>query len=88
MILRDEELKPHFGGRDTAVYRFLMTCCAADALPLAIALDSDQTDAFANDQWVEVDGIFNLQQTNNTPFPIISRPRIKRIDAPAFPYLF
>ena len=49
MILRDEELKSHFGGKDTAVYRFLITCCAADALPLAIALDSDQADAFAKD---------------------------------------
>jgi uncharacterized membrane protein YcgQ (UPF0703/DUF1980 family) len=42
MILRDEQLKPHFGGRDTAVYRFLINCCAADSLPLAIALDPDQ----------------------------------------------
>lgn len=38
MILRDDQLKPHFGGRDTVVYRFLINCCAADALPLAIAL--------------------------------------------------
>jgi uncharacterized repeat protein (TIGR03943 family) len=88
MILRDEQLKPHFGGRDTAVYRFLINCCVADALPLAIALDSDQANAFANDQWVQVDGIFNLQQINDKPVPIVSRPRIKPVEAPAFPYLF
>jgi len=28
MFLFDEQLKPHFGGRDTAVYRFLINCCA------------------------------------------------------------
>ncbi len=88
MILHDEQLKSHFGGRDTAVYRFLINCCAADALPLAIALDSDQADAFANDQWVQVDGIFDLQQINGKPVPIVSKPQIKPIEAPAVPYLF
>lgn len=88
MILRDEQLKPHFGGRDTAVYRFLINCCAADALPLAIALDSDQTDAFTNDQWVQVDGIFDLRQINGKSVPVVSKPLIKPVEAPSVPYLF
>ena len=88
MILRDEQLKPHFGDRDTAVYRFLINCCAADALPLAIALDSDQAGAFANDQWIQVDGVFDLQQINGKPVPIVSKPHLKPVEAPAVPYLF
>ena len=88
MILHDEQLKPHFGGRDTAVYRFLINCCAADALPLAIALDSDQADVFVNDQWVQVDGIFDPQQINGKPVPIVTKPQIKPVEAPAVPYLF
>lgn len=88
MILRDEQLKPHFGGRDTAVYRFLINCCAADALPLAIALDSDLADAFANGQWVQVDGVFDFLQIDGKLVPIISKPRIKMVKAPAVPYLF
>jgi uncharacterized repeat protein (TIGR03943 family) len=88
MILHDEQLKFHFGGRDTALYRFLINCCAADALPLAIALDSDQVDAFANDQWVQVEGVFDLQQINDKPVPMVSKAQIKPIEAPAFPYLF
>jgi len=35
----------------------MINCCAADALPLAIAVDLYQAGAFANDQWVQVDGI-------------------------------
>jgi uncharacterized membrane protein YcgQ (UPF0703/DUF1980 family) len=70
------------------VYRFLINCCAADALPLAIALDSDQTDAFANDQWVQVMGIFDLQQINGKPVPMVIKPQIKPVEAPAVPYLF
>jgi uncharacterized repeat protein (TIGR03943 family) len=88
MVVHDEQLKPHFGGLETAVYRFLITCCAADALPLVIALDTDQADAYANDQWVQVDGIFELQQVNAKPVPMISKPRIKPVEAPAVPYLF
>lgn len=88
MILRDEKLKQHFGVRDTAVYRFLINCCAADALPLVIALDSDQTGAFADDKWVQVDGIFDLQQINGKPVPMVSNPLIKPVKAPAVPYLF
>jgi hypothetical protein len=88
MILRDEQLKPYFGGRDLAVYRFLINCCAADALPLAIALDPDQADEFVNEQWVQVNGIFDLQQINGKPVPMVSKPRIKLVEAPAFPYLY
>ncbi len=87
MIMRDEELKPHFGGRDTVVYRFMINCCAADALPLTIVLDTDQTDAFAKDQWVQVDGIFDLKQINGKPVPMLLKPQIKRVAAPPVPYL-
>lgn len=88
MILRDAQLKPYFDGRDTAVYRFLVTCCAADALPLAIALDSDQADTYTNDQWVQVEGIFDLQRINGKTVPMLSKPKIKPVEAPAVPYLF
>lgn len=88
MILRDDQLKPHFGGRDTAIYRFRINCCAADALPLAIALDSDKTDAFANDQWVQVDGIFDFQQIDGKLVPMVLKPQLSTIEAPAVPYLF
>jgi uncharacterized repeat protein (TIGR03943 family) len=88
MILHDDQLKPHFGGKDMAVFRFLVNCCAADALPLAIAVDSDKTDVFTNDQWVQVDGIFDLQQINGKSVPVVLMPQIKPVKAPAVPYLF
>jgi uncharacterized repeat protein (TIGR03943 family) len=88
MIMRDEELKPYFGGLDTAVYRFLITCCAADALPLAIGLEADLSAGFAEDQWVEVEGIFRLQQIDDRPVPMVSKPKITAIEAPGNPYLF
>ena len=38
---------------------------------LAIALDSDQTEAFANDQWVQVEGTFELRKINGKLIPIV-----------------
>lgn len=88
MIMRDAELKPHFGGLNTAVYRFMVSCCAADALPLAIALDADPSAAFAKDQWVQVEGVFKLQQNDGKPYPVVSKPQIRLVEAPSMPYLF
>ena len=88
MIMRDKKLKPHFGGRDIALYRFLITCCAADALPLVVGLDTDDAPDFAHDQWVQVEGFFDIRQSNGKPVPLILKPLIKTVDAPAFPYLF
>ena len=88
MIMRDAELKPHFGGLDTAVYRFLVSCCAADALPLAIALDADPSEALAKDQWVQVEGVFKLRQNDGKPYPVVAKPQIKLVEAPSMPYLF
>jgi len=88
MIMRDEVLKEHFGGRDTAIYRFLITCCAADALPLAIAVDSDRTAGFAKDQWVRVSGTFSLRRINDKSFPVVIGAAIEPVEAPAIPYLF
>jgi uncharacterized membrane protein YcgQ (UPF0703/DUF1980 family) len=55
---------------------------------LAIALDSDQTEAFANDQWVQVEGTFELRKINGKLIPIVLKPRIKPSKAPSIPYLF
>jgi putative membrane protein len=88
MIMRDEQLKKYFGGRDTAVYRFLITCCAADALPLSISVEADDAKGFTTDQWVQVDGIFHILQVNENPVPLVKPAVIKPIKAPKMPYMF
>jgi uncharacterized repeat protein (TIGR03943 family) len=88
MILRDEGLKESFDGRDTLVYRFLINCCAADALPLAIVLDSAPAAEFENGQWVRVEGTFRLLRINEKPVPFVDQASLKPIEPPKVPYLF
>jgi uncharacterized repeat protein (TIGR03943 family) len=88
MIMRDEALKSYFGGKDTAVYRFLITCCAADALPLAVAVDAERSKGFESDQWVRVAGIFSLHRMDGKPVPQVINAAIEPIEPPAIPYLF
>jgi uncharacterized repeat protein (TIGR03943 family) len=88
MIMRDEALKKYFGGRDTAVYRFLITCCAADALPMAVAVDPAPAESFAKDQWVRVTGTFSLQRIDDASVPLVTAAAFEPIEAPTMPYLF
>lgn len=88
MIMRDEEFQNYFGTLDTVVYRFLITCCAADARPLTIVLDLDQKRTFAKDQWAQVSGTFEFRQINGKPVPVLTKPLIKLVEAPEVPYLF
>ncbi len=88
MLMRDALLEPYFGGRDTAVYRFLITCCAADALPLAIALDPKQVAGLKVDQWIAVAGTFRMIETGSSPVPVIENATVRTIKAPSQPYLF
>ncbi|WP_319406537.1 TIGR03943 family putative permease subunit [uncultured Desulfosarcina sp.] len=88
MMLHDEQLGKYFGGRDTAVFRFLINCCAADALPLAVAVDSDRARKMANDQWVRVEGIFHLCQIEGDAVPVVEDAAVQPVDAPKFPYLY
>jgi putative membrane protein len=88
LFLSDEQLKPRLGGIDTVVYRFLINCCAADAIPLPIALVLEETKTFKKDQWVQVDGTFEVREINGNPMPVISKPVIKPIQEPAVPYMF
>lgn len=88
LLHRDARLESHFGpGRDVALYRFVIACCAADALPVTVALEGDIPELDA-EQWVEVEGRFDLTQHGNSTVPLIRVLRVIPVDPPAVPFLF
>ena len=71
------------------VARFLVTCCAVDAQPLAVPvlLPGWQND-FAADDWVEVAGGFSPNPEAGATEPIVLVPKtVNQIDQPAQPYV-
>ena len=84
MVYRDETTPAkHF-----LVFRFLIVCCAADALPASVLVESDQADTFAVDSWVCLEGILDLKVVDGLVFPLIKANKITSIEVPALPYLY
>jgi putative membrane protein len=69
------------------IYRFVITCCAADALPVGALVQSKARGEFADDVWVGVTGIMRMTMVDGEPSPIIIATKVEKIDPPANPYL-
>lgn len=88
LVYRDTKLEKHFGpGRTAALYRFVLTCCAADALPVTVALEGDVPD-LAPDQWVQAEGVFSLVPFDKGSVPVLKLVKITPVDSPADPFLY
>ncbi len=64
--------------------RFLITCCAADATPLAIEVRTQETVQFPPDTWVKVQGTAKME--NNKP--IITQSIVTPVSKPSNVYLY
>ncbi len=84
----DPELKNQDGAVIPLIYRFVITCCAADALPAAILVNRDNMVDFQEGEWVEVSGRFETIKKGDDNIPVINDPEVKKIPAPQEPYLY
>jgi len=70
------------------VFRFLIVCCAADALPAGALVEYDQAGTLEVDSWVRVEGILGLKVVDGLVFPCIKADTVASTDAPRLPYLY
>jgi uncharacterized repeat protein (TIGR03943 family) len=84
-VYRDD---PRFSDRQFVVSRFAVTCCVADASALGLIVETDELDAFKQDQWVRVVGRLSTGQFANETVPVIKAERIEAAEQPAEPYLY
>jgi uncharacterized repeat protein (TIGR03943 family) len=70
--------------------RMVLSCCAADALPVKVGLAGQVPPALTSDTWLEVTGTYVDRQVrdvvNDAPIPFIEVSRARRVPAPADPY--
>jgi uncharacterized repeat protein (TIGR03943 family) len=83
-VYRDER----FSESQFLVGRFIVSCCVADASPVGLVVQGDETADFENDQWIEVNGHFETGMFDGEETPILIIDSIEAIEPPAQPYLY
>lgn len=76
------------GNGGCVVIRMMITCCAADARPIAVPLEPLQKPTLPEMSWVKIKGEGAFPTTAGRPQPLIKNAEIEKIDAPDEPYLY
>ena len=70
-------------------YRFRITCCAADAMPVFTFVQLNQTASPpTQDAWGRVQGTLSVHTIDNLIFPLIQNATFTPEKTPSFPYIF
>ena len=69
-------------------YRYLMNCCAADAMPVFLFVRHPEAGTITHDAWIQAKGTFSLMEKESQQFPSLQADSILYIKEPPFPYLF
>ena len=76
-----------FGADEFMVARFTVSCCVADAAPVGLVVRWPDGAALPTDQWVEVQGRFEVGVFNGRSMPILVAETITKTKQPPQPYL-
>jgi uncharacterized repeat protein (TIGR03943 family) len=69
------------------IYRFVIVCCAADAIPVQAIVKAPGAAALHNDDWIRVSGILRTVMQDGRAVPVIEADQINPIAPPDQPYL-
>ena len=75
-------------GNRFVVIRLMMTCCAADAQPIALPIEPQQKPDLPDMTWVKVTGKAVFPIEGGQRKPLIQNAVLEKIDAPEDPYLY
>jgi len=69
------------------VFRFTISCCAADAQPVPVLVTCKGARSLPRDTWVRVEGVLGSSRVGMQTLPMIKATRIEKISAPYDRYL-
>ncbi|HPH98535.1 MAG TPA: TIGR03943 family protein [Anaerolineaceae bacterium] len=70
------------------VGRFAVTCCAADAFAIGMAVNWPDSQNLQDDTWVKVKGNVDLLVIDGQRIPLIHAESVTQVDVPEQPYLY
>jgi uncharacterized repeat protein (TIGR03943 family) len=88
MVYHDRDVDKFFGNGSIVVFRFVINCCVADAVPAVSIAQLNSGNPPKNNTWVEAEGTFLMEENNGQPVPVLKNSSIKQAQKPAQPYLF
>lgn len=83
MVFRDERVP----SGNLVVFRFVVTCCVADAFPLAVMVTHPAAETFETDTWVRVTGQPTKTEFEGADWMKFTTAELEGIDPPERPYL-
>ena len=88
MLRHEPDVAARYGGNGWLLYRFVISCCAADAQPAAVMLTGEMTTNWTDDAWVRATGRFTLRPDQPRPVPILELGALDPMHKPRNPYLY
>ena len=70
------------------IIRMMMSCCAADAQPVALPIEPQQKPGFPEMTWVKVVGTASFPVVGGKRMPLIQNACLEKIPTPDDPYLY
>ncbi len=69
-------------------FRYVMVCCAADALPVGVFIDKPDTIAVESDAWYEVEGIVRPDSVDGYFIIKMDEAIMRPVESPKNPWLY
>ena len=89
MVCHDPEVTRLFGADVFLVFRFAITCCAADARPVAILVKPAKPIVFKESSWIHIEGILSARKMDEKSIvPMINDANCESVKAPEEPYVY
>ncbi len=80
---------PRESGKNVVLlFRFLVTCCAADATPLGVLVSADVPSEITENAWAEIEGRFMVYRDDGMYVPVLEDVSVRSADVPERPYLY
>ncbi len=70
------------------VARFVVTCCAVDARPIGLPVESKELENLKADDWIRVKGKFEIRTILDVEDIVIVPDSIEKVNMPSNPYLY
>ncbi len=88
MIKHVPEIAAEFGPNTCLLYRFVISCCVADAVPAAILLVGKLPSNNPDDTWIKAEGVFKLENRDGRDVILLDLEHITHVSRPRNPYLY